>query len=185
MNNFTKEEFKDLIIGFAVVIIALIIGGIYKWQSTVWANAEATDYPIYATFNRTDGLEVGDKVRMAGIDVGYVADSVLDDNFRATLTLMIKSNIAIPDDSSAAIVTSGIMGNKYIEIEAGGAEDFIAENGEFEYTQDAMVIEELVDRIISLGKAKRYKDKTSATDEIKSENTPLAEIQPQTMEEEE
>ena len=183
MNNFTKEEFKDLIIGFVVIIAAVILTAVYKWQSTVWANAEATDYPVYATFNRTDGLEVGDKVRMAGINIGYVADSVLDDNFRATLTLMIKSNIAIPDDSSAAIVSSGIMGNKYIEIEAGGSEDFITENGEFEYTQDAMVIEELVDRIISLGKAKRHKNKPTEDKEI-CEKTPDAEVQPQNMEEE-
>lgn len=187
MNNFTKEETKDLIIGFAVILASLIIGVIYQWQSTVWANAEATDYPIYATFNRTDGLEVGDKVRMAGIDVGYVADSVLDNNFRATLTLMIKSGIIIPDDSSAAIVSSGIMGNKYIEIEAGGSEDFIAENGEFEYTQDAMVLEELVDRIISLGKAKHRQNEQTETiaDEEICEKTSDAELQPQNMEEKE
>ena len=92
---------------------------------------------------------------MAGIDIGYVEDSVLDSNFRATLTLKIKSGIAIPDDSSAAIVSSGILGGKYIEIEPGGSEEFLTEGAEFVYTQDAMVLEELVDRIISMGKAKR------------------------------
>ena len=63
--------------------------------------------------------------------------------------------VNIPDDSSASIVSSGVMGNKYIEIEPGGSEEYIENNGEFFYTQDAIVLEELVDRIISLGKAKR------------------------------
>ena len=165
MDNFTKEDLKDFFIGLTVVVFAIIAAGIYKWQSTIWANAQNTDYAIYASFNRTDGLEVGDKVRMAGIDIGYISDSVLDDNFRATLTLMIKSDIVIPNDSSASIVSSGIMGNKYIEIEAGGSEDYLTEGSEFDYTQDAMVIEELVDRIISLGKAKRNtKNKTPTTE---------------------
>jgi phospholipid/cholesterol/gamma-HCH transport system substrate-binding protein len=56
------------------------------------------------------------------------------------------------------------MGTKYIEIEPGGSEDFITEGGEFSYTQDAMVLEELVDRIISVGKANRKKTVTSAAE---------------------
>ena len=59
----------------------------------------------------------------------------------------LKDGIRIPDDSSASIVSSGIMGAKYIEIEPGGSEDYLQPGGEFSYTQDAMVIEELVDRI--------------------------------------
>ena len=72
MNNFTKEELQDFIIGLCVAAAALVLVGIYKWQSSVWENADDSDYPIYATFNRTDGLEIGSKVRLAGIDVGYV-----------------------------------------------------------------------------------------------------------------
>lgn len=155
MDNFTKEEIKNFIIGLVVIVMAMIALGIYRWQSNVWADAQKTDYALYATFNRTDGLEIGNKVRMAGIDIGYIEDSVLDSNFRATLTLKIKSGIAIPDDSSAAIVSSGILGGKYIEIEPGGSEEILTEGAEFVYTQDAMVLEELVDRIISMGKAKR------------------------------
>lgn len=154
MESFTKEEFKNFIIGLCVLAVCLLAGLIFKLNRNVWADAEDSDYTIYATFNRTDGLSVGDKVRMAGIDIGYVEDNVLEDDFRATLTLKIRKGIQIPDDSSAAIVSAGIMGNKYIEIEPGGSEDYIADKGDFSFTQDAIVLEELVDRIISLGKAK-------------------------------
>ena len=169
MDHFTKEELKNFIIGLCVLGVCIIAGIIYNWQRSVWAGAEQTDYTVYAVFNRTDGLSVGDKVRMAGIDIGYVENSVLDEDFRAKLTLKIRSDAKIPDDSGAAIVSSGIMGNKYIEIEPGGSDDFIAEDGYFSYTQDAMVLEELVDRIISLGKAKRKAEASAETTKIKED----------------
>lgn len=155
MSEFTKEELKNFIIGLCVLGASLLITLIIKLDRNTWKGAEDSDYSVYATFNHTDGLSVGDKVRLAGIDVGYVEEVQLDDDFRATLELKIRKEIAIPDDSSAAIVSSGIMGNKYIEIEPGGSEDFIADKGEFSYTQDAIILEELIDRVISLGKAKR------------------------------
>lgn len=154
MNEFTKEELQNFIIGLGVLFFCLMAFLIFKLNHNDWENAENSDYTVYATYNRTDGLEIGDKVRVAGVDVGYVADNELDDDFRATLTLKIRKGIQIPDDSSAAIVSSGIMGNKYIEIEPGGSEDYIVNEGEFSYTQDAIILEELIDRIISMGKAK-------------------------------
>ena len=155
MDNFTKEELKNLIIGLCVIGFCLLCAVIVKLQRNTWKDSEETDYSVQATFNRTDGLSIGDKIRMSGIDIGFVESSVLDEDYRATLTLKIHEGILIPDDSSASIVSSGIMGNKYIEIEPGGAEEYIENGGEFSYTQDAIVLEELVDRIISLGKAKR------------------------------
>ena len=155
MDYFTKEELKNLIIGLCVIGFCLLCVVIFKLQRNTWKDSEDTDYCVYATFNRTDGLSIGDQVRMAGSDVGLVENSVLDEDYRATLTLKIHEGILIPDDSSASIVSSGIMGNKYIEIEPGGSEEYIENEGEFSYTQDAIVLEELVDRIISLGKAKR------------------------------
>lgn len=161
LDKFTKEEWKNFIIGMLIIGIAVLCVAVFKWQHRVWKDAEDTDYTIFATFNRTDGLSVGDKVRMAGVDVGRVEHAVLDENFRATLTIKIKQGIRIPDDSSASIVSAGIMGSKYIEIEPGGSEEFIADGGDFLYTQDAIVLEELVDRIISLGKAKRQNKQVS------------------------
>lgn len=170
MEDFTKEELKNLIIGFCVLCVCLVVATVYNWQRNVWADAKQSDYTVYATFNRTDGLSIGDKVRMGGVDIGYIENSVLEDDFRATLTLKIRNDIQIPDDSGAAIVSSGVMGNKYIEIEPGGSDDFIADNGYFSFTQDAMVLEELIDRIISMGKAKRKEPAPNTAD-----NTPTEE----------
>ena len=116
-------------------------------------------YPVHARFNRTDGLLVGDLVRLAGVNVGKVVAAELDNNFKAIMTLEIKDGVLLPDDSSASIVSSGLMGAKYIEIEPGGSMDMIEPGGEFAYTQDAMVVEELLDRIVSIGKANRQSAK--------------------------
>lgn len=159
--SYSKEEAKSLKVGIIVaVIIAIIFALNYFTQDKVEHKDSGVYYPVRARFGRTDGLMLGDAVRLSGMDIGRVVDANLDDHFNAVLTLDIKEGINIPLDSSAAIVSSGIMGGKYIEIEPGGEEEFLQPNDEFSYTQDAMVIEELVDRIISIGKANRAKNKT-------------------------
>lgn len=153
---YTREETKSFKFGAyaAAVILAIIAYRTISAEKVEHAES-GRYYAVDARFGRTDGLLVGDKVRMAGIDIGRVVDAKLDDHFNAIMTLEVKEDIRIPDDSSASIVSSGLMGSKYIEIEPGGSEDYLQPGGEFAYTQDAMVIEELLDRIVSIGKANR------------------------------
>lgn len=175
MENFTKEELKNFVIGLTVIAICLFLTALYELQKNTWKGQEDNDYKVYATFNRTDGLVIGDKVRMAGIDVGRVIASKLDENFRATLSFTIDSDIEIPDDSSVSIVSSGITGNKYVEIDPGGSEDMLPPEGEFSYTQDAMILEELIDRVISMGKAKRKKTCEPKIEDTENKNDNNAE----------
>lgn len=153
---YTRDEEKYLKVGLWVTLIISLVYGVYIFSKEKISHADGGNYySVNARFNRTDGLLVGDWVRMAGINVGKVTNAKLDGDFKAILTLEVKDNIKIPDDSSASIVSSGLIGAKYIEIEPGGSEDYIPANGEFSYTQDAMVIDELLDRIVSIGKANR------------------------------
>ncbi|MBE6453411.1 MAG: MCE family protein [Alphaproteobacteria bacterium] len=157
---YSKDETKNLKMGLSIIALILLIFFVVLYTRNDISHKDGGRYyQVYARFNRTDGLLVGDLVRLAGMDIGRVVDAKLDDNFKAILTLEIKDSVKIPDDSSAAIVSSGIMGNKYIEIEPGGSEDFINKGDEFSYTQDAMVLEELIERIIGIGKAKRQNNK--------------------------
>lgn len=163
---YTKEETRNLKMGLAVLgIIFLVFLVVLFSRSEIAPKEGGSYYQLYARFNRTDGLQVGDIVRLSGIDIGRVTDAVLDNDFKAILKMEIKDSVKLPDDSSAAIVSFGIMGKKYIEIEPGGSEDNLKEGDEFAYTQDAMVLEELIDRIIGIGKAKREKKKESTKDE--------------------
>ena len=154
---YSKEESRYLKVGLYVCLCLL---GTLAYFVVSHKDVELDNgkyYSLNARFNRTDGLLVGDWVRMAGMNIGRVVSAKLDNHFKAILGLEIKDGIKIPDDSSASIVSSGLMGAKYIEIEPGGSEDNLAPGDEFSYTQDAMVLDELLDRIISIGKANRKK----------------------------
>lgn len=166
VETYNRDETKNLKVGLSVafVVLATFFAVLYS-RSEISHKDGGRYYQILARFNRTDGLLVGDLVRIAGMDIGRVVDAKLDPDFKAVLTLEIKEEVAIPDDSSAAIVSSGIMGKKYIEIEPGGSEDMLAKGDEFSYTQDAMVIEELIERIINIGKAKRQSNKEKTNNE--------------------
>ena len=157
---YSKEETKNLKMGLSVVgLILMIFLIVLLTRNDISHKDGGNYYQLYARFNRTDGLQIGDTVRLSGMDIGRVVGARLDESFKAILTLDIKESIRLPDDSSAAIVSAGIMGNKYIEIEPGGSEDMLEAGSEFSYTQDAMVLEELIERIIGIGKAKRQNQK--------------------------
>ena len=162
---YTRDEEKYLKVGLWVALaIVLVVFFFITARKSVSHVDGGSYYPLNARFNRTDGLLVGDVVRLAGVDVGKVVDAQLDKDFKAILTLEIKDGIELPDDSSASIVSSGLMGPKYIEIEPGGSMDMLPKGGEFAYTQDAMVLEELLDRIVGIGKANRKKNIQVITD---------------------
>lgn len=158
-NEYPREEQKKLKIGLCVTAVLVLLSFLYTSDRKAVEHRKSGDYySVYARFGRTDGLKIGDVVRMAGVTVGQVAEAKLDDKYNAVLTLKFKEGINIPDDSSASIVSDGILGAKYIEVEPGGSEDYLAEGSEFGYTQDAMVLEELIERIIGMGKAKRQSE---------------------------
>lgn len=167
-DKFSLEDSKAFNYGLLSIVLFGCLFFFMAFSKHDYKHIDKSFYHINANFGRTDGLLVGDKVRMAGVDIGRVVDAKLDPNYNATLKLEIKEGLKIPDDSSASIVSSGLMGSKYIEIEPGGSETYIPDNGEFSYTQDAMVLQELLDRIVAIGKAK-HKDSNQLEKQMEDE----------------
>ena len=164
-NQFTKEEVRAFYFGIFTILIFGVLFLVMAFSQHKYKHIDDDFYHVNATFGRTDGLLVGDKVRMAGIDVGRVVGAHLDEHFNAVLRLEIVDGLRIPDDSSASIVSNSVMGSKYIEIEPGGSEEYIPDGGQFNYTQDAMVLQELLDRIVAIGKAKKKITQIKGTSE--------------------
>ncbi|MBE6463118.1 MAG: MCE family protein [Alphaproteobacteria bacterium] len=155
-DKYSIEEAKSIRIGIITMLIIMVVVFItISHNATIKKEGLGNTYNIYADFGRTDGLSVGDVVRMSGVTIGRVVGSKLDENFNSHLTLEIGSEYSIPDDSSASIVSFGLIGGKYVEIDVGGSEDFIKSGDTLSYTQDAMVLEELLERLISMGKSKK------------------------------
>lgn len=156
--KYSKEEEKTIRTGIiALAIILLVMFVTISHNASIKNHGIGDTYNIYASFGRTDGLNVGDAVRLSGVNIGRVSKAELDENFNSRLTLNISSKYRIPDDSSASIVSFGLIGGKYVEIEVGGSEDYIPNEGSISYTQDALVLEELLERIIAMGKGKKTK----------------------------
>jgi phospholipid/cholesterol/gamma-HCH transport system substrate-binding protein len=111
----------------------------------------AETYAVLAKFDDIGGLKVGAPVNMAGVRIGRVSAIELDSSdYKAAVTLSIdKSYSRIPDDSDAGIHTSGLLGANYIGITPGGSEVFLQAGGQLQFTQSAMVLENLINKFFA------------------------------------
>lgn len=146
---------KEITIGgLAFLALVLVLGFLYGGRELT-ARAASSDYLVVATFNRVDGLQVGAPVRLAGIQIGTVDGEYLDVYYRAVTTLKIDADVKLPTDTSVAIHTNGLFGTKYVVLEPGGDEEFLGDGDEINFTQDAVIVAELLELIIAQGKANR------------------------------
>ncbi|SBV98757.1 hypothetical protein KL86APRO_11052 [uncultured Alphaproteobacteria bacterium] len=147
-------EREDIGLG---VLVCLIGGLMLTWLHGRDATPASDGYPLYAGFSRSDGLVEGAAVRLAGIDVGVVGGMELQGAFQSRATLMIDNGIAVPADTAAVIHTDGLFGAKYVELEPGGAADMLASGDSISFTQDSLIVEDLLDRLVAMAKAKQAK----------------------------
>jgi phospholipid/cholesterol/gamma-HCH transport system substrate-binding protein len=108
-------------------------------------------YSVTARFDNIGGLRVGSPVKMSGVRVGRV-DAITYDysSYRAMVTLVIDHRYdRIPQDSDAAIQTSGLLGGNYIAITPGGSEHFVQQGTRLELTKSAFSIETLVNKLLA------------------------------------
>lgn len=106
-------------------------------------------YPVYAYFSSVSGLKTGARVEMVGVEIGSVSKIAIDKKrMVAKVEFSIDKNIELSEDSIASIKTSGIIGQKYIEISPGGS-DIMLEPGEEIYdTEASLDIESLIRKFI-------------------------------------
>lgn len=149
-----QRSAREILIGMTTVGIFAAI--------TIWLSAQQADgardtghYRVTAQFNKVDGLLAGDEVRVSGVQIGTVENQRLDDRFRAVLTLSIREDVKLPTDTSAAIHTNGLFGSKFVVLEPGGEFDELADGDSITFTQDSLVVEDLLELIINEGKARR------------------------------
>jgi phospholipid/cholesterol/gamma-HCH transport system substrate-binding protein len=117
-------------------------------------------YEVTARFENISGLKVRSAVTMAGVKIGKVADISFDpQSFEAVVTLRIDSRYdEIPLDTSASIFTAGLLGEKYVGLEAGGDMEFLSSGSELELTQSSLILEQLIGQFL-FSKAAEGEDK--------------------------
>ena len=105
--------------------------------------------PIGTAFDDIGGLKKRAPVSISGVKVGQVSDVQLDDWLRARVTLDIVPGLELPLDSTARIQTSGVLGDQFIALEAGGEEDMLSSGDEIEFTESALSLERLVGKFVN------------------------------------
>ncbi|MDP3842481.1 MAG: outer membrane lipid asymmetry maintenance protein MlaD [Oxalobacteraceae bacterium] len=108
-----------------------------------------TTYPVMTRFDNIGGLKPRAPVKSAGVVVGRVGEIRFDDKtFQAQVTLNLESRFKFPKDSSAKILTSGLLGEQYIGLEAGGDTVNLAAGDRISMTQSAIVLENLISQFL-------------------------------------
>ena len=118
--------------------------------SNLSAAASGTGYVVTARFDNVGSLKVRAPVSMAGVRIGRVEQIRFDqDSYQAIVTLRIDQRFdRIPDDTFANIYTAGLLGEQYVGLDPGGSADYLAEGGQIEHTQSALVLERMIGQFL-------------------------------------
>lgn len=126
-------------------------------------------YDLTAKFDNIGDLKVGSPVSMSGVEMGRVTNITFDSKeYKAVVTLRMDAKYnQIPTDSDAAIYTQGLLGGKFIGLTAGGAETYLKDRDQIDFTQSAFVLENLIGQLLANfakggGQADSGKSKTDA-----------------------
>lgn len=131
---------------FALLFLSLQVGGLNDERATKTYNVEAR-------FENIGGLKAKAPVKSAGVLVGRVTDIHFDNKkFQASVTLALDSRYEFPKDTSASILTSGLLGEVYIGLDAGGDDKKLSAGDKITLTQSAVVLERLIGQFM-FGKA--------------------------------
>lgn len=131
-----------LIGAIALMFLALQAGNLSTFSFT-------PTYSLSARFDNIGGLKVRAPVKSAGVVVGRVGKIAFDDkSFQAIVTLKMEKGYDFPTDSSAKILTSGLLGEQYIGLEAGGEDKNLVSGSVIRYTQSAIVLESLISKFL-------------------------------------
>lgn len=103
---------------------------------------------IYAVFDQTGGLKMRAPVEIAGVKVGQVTDITLSPDFRARVALDLSDGLQLPVDTSASIVTAGVLGDRYVSLQLGGDDRILGPGDEISFTESAVILERLIGKLV-------------------------------------
>lgn len=140
-----NRNMVDLWVGFfvalglaAVVFLSLKVANQSSFRS-------APSYEVHAYFTNIGGLKIHSPVKSAGVVIGRVTDIQLDtNNYQAKVSMALDNRYRFSVDSSASIITSGLLGEQYIGIEVGADDTVLADGDSIEFTSSALLLEKLI-----------------------------------------
>lgn len=146
MQSRTIEIWVGIFVILGIVAILLLSMKVSHLGSLI----EDSGYDVLAKFQNVGGLKVKAPVKMAGVRVGRVTDIRFDDErYEAIVTLRISYKYSkIPRDSSASVLTAGLLGEQYVGLQPGAELEYLQNKDELFMTQSALILEQLVGKFL-------------------------------------
>ncbi len=139
----------ELLVGFFVLLGAGALVFLALKAANLGSFSGGETYSLVAKFDNIGGLKVRSPVRSAGVTVGRVVAIGLDPKtFQGVVRLDMQKSVLFPADSSARILTSGLLGDQYVGLEAGGSDKNFAAGDIIGSTQSAIVLESLISQFL-------------------------------------
>jgi len=142
-----RSPVRDFLVGLfvlvglgAVAYLSLAVGGL--------SYTGPGGLTLYAAFDQTGGLKTRAPVVISGVKVGQVSSITLDGNYRARVEMDLDSRLKVPSDTSASIVTAGLLGDRYIGLQLGGDDKYLKPGDEIAFTESAIILERLIGKIV-------------------------------------
>lgn len=141
-----KGNVIETVMGAVVLVVAALFL-FFAYNTSQFRSV--TGYELSANFEHIDGIRDGSDVRISGIKVGSVLSTTLDPKtFLATVKMSVEPNVKLPDDSVAEIVSSSLLGDKYMSLVPGGSDNDIPPGGQIKYTQSSVSLEHLIGQMM-------------------------------------
>ena len=136
----------ETVMGAVVLVIAAVF--LFFAYSTSQVRA-VSGYPLTAKFDKIEGIREGGDVRISGIKVGSIISETLDPTtFLAIVKISVNPNVKLPDDTVAEILSSGLLGDKYLALVPGSSDKDLQAGGEIKFTQSPVSLEDLIGKYI-------------------------------------
>jgi phospholipid/cholesterol/gamma-HCH transport system substrate-binding protein len=140
---------NDVWVGLFVMLGAAAVLFLALQSANLLSASFQSSYKVSAKFDNIGGLKKQAAVKSAGVVVGRVESIAFDDaSYQARVTMALESRYVFPKDSSLKILTSGLLGEQYIGIEAGSDEKNLAAGDSVQSTQSAVVLENLISKFL-------------------------------------
>jgi phospholipid/cholesterol/gamma-HCH transport system substrate-binding protein len=143
----TRAPVRDFLVGCFVLIglgaiayLSLRVGGL--------AGGPPGGFTVFAVFDEIGGLKPRAPVVVSGVKIGQVKAITLDKNYRARVELDLQPGVELPVDTSASIVTAGVLGDRYVQLQLGGDPQLVKAGEDLGFTESAVILERLIGKFI-------------------------------------
>jgi phospholipid/cholesterol/gamma-HCH transport system substrate-binding protein len=142
-----RSPTRDFIVGLFVLAglaglayLSLSIGGV--------SYSGPKGLLLFANFDETGGLKPRAPVVISGVKIGEVTSITLSDDYRAKVAFNVDPSLKLPIDTTASIVTSGLLGDRYVSMQPGGEDELLKPGDEIEFVESAVILERLIGMLI-------------------------------------